>query len=47
VGKALWDLVVLDHAGISPAVLALPPVLLEAEFDKAQHLGQDVPGLDG
>jgi transposase len=41
-----WDIVERDHAGISPAVLALPPVLLEAEYQRLEQVGQDVAGLD-
>jgi transposase len=45
--KTPWDIVQADHAGIPPEILALPPVLLESEFDRIQQVGQDVPGLDG
>jgi hypothetical protein len=44
--KTPWDIVQKDHPATPPAVLALPPVLLEAEFEKMQGVGQDVPGLD-
>jgi transposase len=40
-----WDLVQADRPGCPPGILALPPVLLEAEYDR-QRVGQDVPGLD-
>ena len=42
-----WEIVKQDHPRITPKVLALPPVLLEAEFQRLEHVGQDVPGLDG
>jgi hypothetical protein len=45
--KTPWDIVQADHAGIHPEILALPPVLLESEFERVQQVGQDVPGLDG
>jgi transposase len=44
--KTPWDLVQNDHRGIRPEILALPPVLLESEFERVQKVGQDVPGLD-
>jgi transposase len=44
--KTPWDIVHNDHPGIGPEILALPPVLLETEFERVQQMGQDVPGLD-
>jgi hypothetical protein len=44
--KTPWDLVQNDHRRIRPEILALPPVLLESEFERVQQVGQDVPGLD-
>jgi hypothetical protein len=41
-----WEIVQADHPSLRPEVLALPPVLLEAEFERTQGVGQDVPGLD-
>ena len=44
-GRTPWDIIQTDHPNIRPEILLLPPVLLEAEFEK-QRVGQDVPGLD-
>lgn len=41
-----WEIVAKDHPWIDPRALALPPVLLEAEFQRLEQVGQDVPGLD-
>jgi transposase len=41
-----WEIVERDHPDIHPEVLALPPVLLEAEFLRLDQVGQNVPGLD-
>lgn len=46
-GRTPWQIIANDHPGMQPEVLAMPPVLVEAEFERAEHLGQDVPGLDG
>lgn len=45
-GRTPWDIVQDDHPDMPPQVLALPPVLLEAEFERLEHVGQDVPRLD-
>ncbi len=44
--KTPWEIVAVDHPRIRPGVLALPPVLLEAEFEQTEQVGQDVPGFD-
>jgi transposase len=41
-----WEIVHADHPSLGPEVLALPPVLLEAEFERIQGVGHNVPGLD-
>ena len=41
-----WEIVKHDHPWMDPRALALPPVLLETEFQRLQQVGQDVPGLD-
>jgi len=45
-GRTPWQIVGADRPGIRPEVLALPPVLLEAEYQRLSRVGQDVPGLD-
>lgn len=40
-----WDIVSQDHPEIRPEIIALPPVLLEAEFLRLDQLDQNVPGL--
>lgn len=45
-GRTPWPIVGADRPGIRPEVLALPPVLLEAEYQRLSRVGQDVPGLD-
>ncbi len=45
-GRTPWDIIHADHPQMRPEVLLLPPVFIEAEFEK-QRVGQDVPGLDG
>jgi hypothetical protein len=42
-----WEIVNRDHPDIKPEILALPPVLLETEFERTHGVGQDVPWLDG
>jgi transposase len=42
--KTPWQIVLNDHPEMRPEVLALPPILLEAEYQRAQ-VGQDVPEL--
>lgn len=44
--KTPWEIVRRDHPRIQPEILALPPVLLEAEFERTEQVGQDVPGFD-
>lgn len=44
--KTSRDIVQADYAGIRPETLALPPVLVESEFERVQGVGQDVHGLD-
>ena len=39
-----WQIVLNDHPEMRPQVLALPPVLLESEYQQEQ-VGQDVPEL--
>ena len=46
-GRTPWEIVTEDHPELRPELLALPPVLLEAEFQRLDRVGQDVPGLDG
>ncbi|HLU25514.1 MAG TPA: hypothetical protein VKZ58_07395, partial [Longimicrobiales bacterium] len=46
-GRTPWPIVGADRPGIRPEVLALPPVLLEAEYQRLSRVGQDIPGLDG
>lgn len=41
-----WEIVEADHPQFRPEILALPPVLLEAEFLRLDQVGQNVPGLD-
>lgn len=41
-----WDIVEQDLPGVNPRILALPPVLLEAEFRRLDKVGQDVLSLD-
>jgi transposase len=41
-----WEIVRQDHPEIRPEILALPPVLLESEFERLKETGQYVPGLD-
>ena len=41
-----WEIVERDHPGIRPEILALPPVLIEAESIRLDKVGQNVPGLD-
>jgi transposase len=45
-GRTPWDIVEADHPSAPPELLALPPVLLEAEFVHSDPVGQYVPGLD-
>ena len=45
--KTPWEIVRQDHPRIRPEILALPPVLLEKEYEQAGQVGYDVPGLDG
>lgn len=42
-----WEILRGDHPEAPPQLLALPPVLLEAEFLRLDQVGQNVPGLDG
>ena len=44
--KTPWEIVRRDHPQIRPQTLALPPVILETEFERIQQVGHDVPGLD-
>lgn len=46
-GATPWDIIHRDHPDLSPEVIALPPVLLEAEFTRLDQMGQNVPGLVG
>jgi hypothetical protein len=43
--KTPWDIVQKDHPGIRPEILALPPVLLESEFERAQQVVRMCLGL--
>lgn len=45
-GRTPWEIAREDHPEIRPASLALPPVLLEAEFLRLDEVGQDVSKLD-
>lgn len=46
-GATPWDIVERDHPRIGPEAIALPPVLLEAEFTRLDQAGQYVPGFAG